>query len=539
MAMRVAPILVLVTWGCTDAHEDAPIPPTGCGPGTTTLDDGSCQAAGVVGCAPGFEADQARGCTPVLPPPCAEGTMALPGESSCHEVAPCGDGPWGDAPSRNDTQYVDASYANADSDGSAARPWKTLRDAFVAASPNAVIALARGSYQADFDFTDKPVRIWGHCPANVTIDNPDPQFAAVQILAGMEGSELRRVALTGMGPGVLVAGSEDVLIDSVWVHDTAGIGIRITYDFGPAAARIAGSLVERATEKGIHVEGVSAEIDGTVVRDTVPRASDGGLGYGIAILDNLDGARANATIRQAVIERNHDVGVLVAGADAAIEAIVAQDQLPHSSMGTGGNGIVVQNDPDTGQRGSLLLGGSVIRRCLAAGIAVEGSDATIEDTTVIDTAAQAADGLLGRGLGIQDQLATGVRTNAVVRTSVLRNSQEGGAVVIRSDVELEATAILGSRWDGLAVDAGDTAASASLTHGHVAGSERAGITSFGALVRVAGTALECNLIQLDGESLYGLTAIIEDVGGNACGCMRESTSCKVLSSNLTAPVALP
>src|SRR5262245_40240002 len=87
--------------GCSDDEAPArPKPSHGCKAGELRGTDG-CDAAGVApdACGAGFTPDDARGCVAVLPPEiCPRGTMAVPGELECHDVAPCGEGRWGDIP---------------------------------------------------------------------------------------------------------------------------------------------------------------------------------------------------------------------------------------------------------------------------------------------------------------------------------------------------------------------------------------------------------------------------------------------------------
>src|SRR5262245_6837724 len=83
-----------------------------CPPGEQ-LRDGACIPAGILvdGCSDGFVHDGDRGCDPILPDTdCADGLMAVPGETACREIAPCGSGVWGDIPVDASTEYVDASY---------------------------------------------------------------------------------------------------------------------------------------------------------------------------------------------------------------------------------------------------------------------------------------------------------------------------------------------------------------------------------------------------------------------------------------------
>ncbi|MBI4701007.1 MAG: hypothetical protein HY744_07590 [Deltaproteobacteria bacterium] len=113
--------------GCQPAGVPPDMP---CPPGEALVDGGKCQPAGVPAeaCGQGFEPDGNGGCEPILPAePCPKGQMAVPGETECHEVAPCGAGKWGDIPADNATQYVDAAYAGGGSDGSAEKPWTSIQ----------------------------------------------------------------------------------------------------------------------------------------------------------------------------------------------------------------------------------------------------------------------------------------------------------------------------------------------------------------------------------------------------------------------------
>jgi len=59
--------------------------------------------------------------------------------------------------------------------------------------------------------------------------------------------------------------------------------------------------------------------------------------------------------------------------------------------------------------------------------------------------------------------------------------------------------------------------------------------AFGATVNLGDTALECNRIDLDGESTeVGANALI-DLEGNTCVCEGASAVCKVLSASLAPP----
>ena len=69
----------------------------------------------------------------------------------------------------------------------------------------------------------------------------------------------------------------------------------------------------------------------------------------------------------------------------------------------------------------------------------------------------------------------------------------------------------------------------------VESNDRAGLSSFGALLRVGSTRVECNTIDLDGEPLEGRDYQFDDLDLNTCGCDSSERICKVLTSNLEPP----
>jgi len=85
-----------------------PEPPAPC-PSGQVASGGPCRTPGILPdeCGEGFVADGRGGCDAILPPePCPDGEMAIPGETACHEVAPCATGTWGDIPVDATTQFT-------------------------------------------------------------------------------------------------------------------------------------------------------------------------------------------------------------------------------------------------------------------------------------------------------------------------------------------------------------------------------------------------------------------------------------------------
>src|SRR5262245_59309187 len=162
-----------------------------CPPGELAV-NGSCQPAGVPpsACGKGFMPDGKQGCEPILPAaPCPAGQMAIPGETTCHEVAPCGQGTWGTIPVDADTQFVDKAYAGGGSDGTQAKPWTTIQEGIAAAKPGAIVAVAAGKYAEDLFIQGKAVRLVGRCPAMVEVSGTSSAIQVLDQAAG--GTEIR------------------------------------------------------------------------------------------------------------------------------------------------------------------------------------------------------------------------------------------------------------------------------------------------------------------------------------------------------------
>ena len=572
-----------------------------CAPWEVTLPDMSCRPPGVPpeACAAGFEPDGLGGCNPVLPAEaCGPGTMAIPGDTTCREVAPCEGGPWGAAPIDASTQFVDGSYSGQDSDGSEARPWTTIQDAVDAADEGAVVAIAAGTYAADVLVHLKPVRLWGRCPREVEIAGAGSVTFALAV-ARADGSEVHDLSVTGAELGVGVTSAENVVLDRLWVHDTDGSGVYVDDTLGAAQVVLSRSLVEKALGYGIYLAGAQLDLDSVVVRDTVEQAGPL-FGAGVQIQLDLDtGVRGTATIRSSVIERSPWIGVFVGGADATIEGSVVRDTFAAGPEASGGRGIDVERDPVTGERGVLVLSGSVVERNRHNGVFIGGADGTIDATVVRDTQPEMAIGKSGRGVSAEDD-PEGQRSTLTVRDSVIERNHDMGAWVSGSDGTFERTAIRDTApresdllfgrgigagfsqsrakltmvacavernhetgifvWDsdafldsvlvrgtkplaasglfgdGLLIAVMDAPPYARVERSRIEASARAGVSVFGGQLEMGTTVLECNPIPLAGENYLGKPYALQDMGGSRCGCGGEEEACAAVSAGLQPPV---
>ncbi len=367
--------------------------------------------------------------------------MAIPGEVACREVAPCGTGTWGDIPIDGTTQFVDRSYLGGGSDGTQAKPWLTLQAGIDAAASGAIVAIAAGSYVEDV-VIDQPLQLWGRCPAQVEIAGATAA-STVSILPGADGAEVRDLAVTGPGTGILVAGSDGVQLARLWIHDTGARGIRTDL----IAAQVTGavvldSLVETARDQGISVRGATTTVDRTVVRDTRPSAADYD-GRGISVTDDSgSGTRSEVVVRRSLIDGNRTCGVIGFGSDLTLEDTVVRDTLPQVVDGLFGNGVMVFRSEAAGLRGHLVVTGSVVMTSRGGGVSAVDSELLIDRSVVQDTASRAADGLNGDGVVILGAEPTEPhRPVAQIVASVIERNHRIGVVASGAELTVESTIV--------------------------------------------------------------------------------------------------
>lgn len=413
-----------------------------CPAGELELSDGTCQAPGVpaAGCAMGFDHDGNGGCVPILPrTPCGSGQMALPGETSCRDVAPCESGKWGDIPVDATTEHVDQSYTGGGNNGSSAQPWTTIGAAVTAAQNGAIIAIAQGSY-AEAISVSVPVKLWGTCPTAVQINAPS--FSdAVFVGQGASGTEIHRVSLSGY-EGVYALGAT-VLVDQVHIHDTAWDGVYAQRAGGvPANVTLRRSLVERATTVAVTSIGSTLLVEESLIRET--RSTTGGtFGRAISIESELSsGARASATIRRTVVLDNRESGISVHGSDAVIEDSLVQGTASQPSNGGYGNGIGAWAESGSGS--ALTVTRSVSLGNRLCGICATDSQLTVDSSVARGTLPEESSMEAGYGMRIYSYgPMPAERPSAVVRQSLVDGAYQGGLMVVGSDAEIETTEVRG------------------------------------------------------------------------------------------------
>jgi hypothetical protein len=384
------------------------------------LADGTCLEPGIPpgACAAGFVHDGDRSCEPILPDACAAGLMAVPGDATCREVAPCGDSTWGEIAVAADTQFVDLSYAGMDSDGSAAKPWLTIQAGIDAADDDATVAVAAGTYPENLVILNKTITLAGRCPSMVEVvgSGTDP---TLYVVTGAQGTRVRGVSLTGSSFGIGLSGATDVVLQQIRIHDTAGRGLVVQDDFGPTNFRLEDSLIEEVHMVGIYLYDVDAEVVRSVVRSTKPNAGQHGRGIN---QQRTPAVRPSLTIVGSWIVDNRENGVFSSGGDVTIDASVVHGTVAPLSQ-VGGVGVVGQFDVASGEQADLRVTGSQISASEGAGVSSLGSLLHVEHTVVRDTVPD-LDG--ARGWGISFQENSGVPSQVEVLSSVLDSNTQVG-----------------------------------------------------------------------------------------------------------------
>jgi len=410
---------------------------TGCPPGTTTEDDGSCTPAGVPAdaCGEGFEAIDG-GCVTIMPDePCGEGLIAVPGDTTCREIAPCGQGTWGNIPTEANTQFVDGAYLGTDNDGTETRPWSTVQAGIDAAEEDAVVAIAAGSYAEPLFVTAYAVRLMGRCPTMVEIAIDNGVDGGVFIGGAASGAEVRGVAITSPGMGVYVHGAADVVLEDLWLHDIGFWGLHVDSTASLGSVTIRNVLVERARSGGIVSLGAEAIVERVAVRDT--RADLGSAASGVTAQDIWDGHRASMTVRQSFITASLGVGAYVGGADLIFERTAIIDS--HVSLGAQVSGMgILQQDAPGHPASTLTLRQTVVEQSRYVGVYISGGMATLENSTIRDVTPHNKVGA-GHGVGIEGHVDTGMPSTVEMRHCLVERATETGVSVYGSDLTMAAT----------------------------------------------------------------------------------------------------
>jgi hypothetical protein len=352
------------------------------------------------------------------------------------------------------------------------------------------------------------------------------------------------------GAGVNVYGSSADIQSSVvrqTLADDQGLGgwgvagqVEPTTGVG-SKLRVTRSLVEDNLERGLFASGSSLAVAGVVVRGTLPNDS-GLLGRGIDVEPSPDGLTpASFSASASVIEDNHGAGIVVSGGDALIDTtLVRGTQL--DAGGEGGRGIAIQSR--AGHTTTFDLFASLVEGNYEAAVSIVGADAVIREVEIRDTLPR-ADLRFGRGVNVQRDASLGAPASLTLLLALIEGSHEAGLAVSGAAAQIEKSIVRDSRasadgrfGDGVLVLANDAAATVTVVQSRIEASARAAISMFGAHVALGESRLVCQAFDLAGEPWNQAQSAFDDLDNNWCGCPTAQSACTLVSGGLEAPQAL-
>jgi hypothetical protein len=410
---------------------NAGVTPWDCQPGDIEEADGSCTPPGVIACGQGFVEDGEGGCRAVRPmDACAHGEMAIPGETTCRQVAPCGSGTWGNI--QNASVFVDASYLVGDGDGSQLKPFPTLADAVAAASPGAVVAIAAGAYSAVT--LDKPVQLWGVCPSMVVIDGGGQ--VGVRVQESASGSELHDLAVTAQNTAAIRSDGADVLIDRAHLYDSSR-GVRAMPPsmptLGAPLIEVRRSLLEE-NSRSLDVVSGTLVVEESVVRDGRANAN----GMGVVVVRNFQDPTllASLTMRRSVVERMWNRALLIQDTTTILQDTLITDVQVEQVGANTSCAIVYELSADAPV--TLTAEGLVVADCDGVGLAVQGvMTADIDNLTVRDVETEGIQGALFASFEDSDGAPVVTLRHASLKGVVGVGIQQGGGSVVAEGVRIE------------------------------------------------------------------------------------------------------
>lgn len=584
------PLIVAALSSCSSSEEaqaPTPIRVDDCPPGELPHVGGGCTKVGVRDCGEGFTLDERRGCNAILPEAaCAAGTMAVPGDSSCRPVAECGDGKWGAIPVGSDTVYVDAAYGGADSDGTADRPFTTIQAGLDAAKVDGVVAVAEGTYPENLRIK-RPLRLWGRCPQKVSIEGTATFAVDVTTAA-----ELHAVSVTGTATAIGVAGAK-VLLDRVHVHDAGDRGVDIEDFGGPTTVTLRDSLIERSGRIGLFIEGSTVDVERSVVRGTRGLKGEGTNGV-LARPGEVSKVPSALRVRRSLVDDNVSFGVNVADSFASLEGSVVRGTRA-SATNPSASGVTIQKlapeaSPELTVTRTLVeahdgVGIDVadskatiesvtirdIRGVKPGGIYFDGATGKVASTTIVDSQGMGVllssssaeltglriersrpDSSDRGGSGVMINEARGTPSDVTIAGTLIADVHEIGVGVFGSRLTLIDDAILGVAADPLGnfgdaiglqtaeTDARVDVVDATITRTIVRGAARAALSIFGGTARIRESSF-CSALDIVAERVYAFgkdtgkryehDVLLEDLGGNVCGCAGTAT-CRAVSAGL-------
>lgn len=229
----------------------------------------------------------------------------------------------------------------------------------------------------------------------------------------------------------------------------------------PSQLLVRSSVLADSTTTAILLAASALILDRSVVRDTAPLPMDGTFGRGIGVQSYGSESRASATIRDSLFLRNHDVAVFIGGGEVRIESTRIAETQPETTRQGFGRGVVVRDDPHDDSTAQLTMRDCIVEDNHDVALSIIRSEALVERCLLRHTWPRLADGSFGDGISV---LASGGPAMVDVRHNRIEHSARAGVgsfgarvSVLGTTFECNLFALNGEAFEGVEasfVDAG-------------------------------------------------------------------------------------
>ena len=230
---------------------------------------------------------------------------------------------------------------------------------------------------------------------------------------------------------------------------TAGIGIGVSIQGGLSTLSeltLRHSLVTGNRYTGIALRSSRATVEHTVVRDTLERTSDmtDGTGIKAAIEPGLS-RPSELTLRRSLVASNRSAGITLYSSKATVEHTVVRDTRTQASDSKYGTGIEASIEAGRSILPELTLRHSLVAGNRTIGIALYSTRATVEHTVVRDTKANVSDSALGTGIQVALSSGQSIPSELTLRRSLVADNRTAGIALFFSKATVEQTVVRDTR----------------------------------------------------------------------------------------------
>jgi hypothetical protein len=316
----------------------------------------------------------------------------------------------------------------------------------------------------------------------------------------------------------------------------------------PTSLHVDRSILYANHTLGMLVTGSSVTVQDSVIQDTAPSTPHGDEGGAIrAQLHSATHTVSELTVRRSLLHRNRMFAISVVASHARLEGVVVRGTLSRDLDLGLGVGVFAEGDPAAAMPASLELVGSAIEYNTDVGVWLFSASGAIVGSTITDGLSTGVHNSLGAGLFVQELTPGAPPEPLRIEASTFLRNQMGGVLLVGVAADVEGVVVEDTRpteagnvfGDGIQVVSEENPASADIRHSLIDGNARAGLALFGASAATTGSHYGCNAFDLSGDPYGDRPFAFENRGQNRCACGDDTVECRVLTVGLQAPGAVP